>query len=230
MRIAPDQHVGDRARYRYEIEATVTRALEGARPETSEITATLLVDQRIVSVDDDGAEAEITLRRHGAPSRTARVRLDRAGALRGVELVEGLSAATSGLAQVGALLPPTIAPPHRPLRPGATWVISDGLLDGRGRLERLGVIDGVDVAVVAASASRPIEEAVAAGTSVATLSGTLRTVCSVAYGLDDGSLRRSSSRSQCQITARIEPPPGVSAAPVVGTIGCDIRVRATRLR
>lgn len=229
VRIDPDPQVGDRSRYRYEIEATITRALDGGEPATTEIATSLLTDQEIVALTDDGIEAEVTLRRDGAAGRSARVLLDRSGAIRGIELVEGLSADSLGLSQLGSLLPPTPAPPTGRLTLGTRWSISDGPLNGRGRLTRLGVIDGQDVAVVDTTVASPIDDAVAAETSAATLVGELRSKTTAAYDLSDGSIRRSSARSHGDVQARIEPPAGVDAAPALGTITYDILVRVTRL-
>lgn len=229
VRIDPDPQVGDRARYRYEIEATITRTLDGGKPTTTEITTSLLANQQVLELTDDGIEAKVTLRRDGAAGRTARVMIDRSGAIRGIELAEGLSVDSLGLSELGSLLPPTPVPPTEPLSPGARWSISEGQLEGRGRLTRLGVIDGRDVAVVDTTASAPIDDAVAAGTSAATLLGELRSTTTAAYDLSDGSIRRSSARSRGAVQARIEPPTGIDAAPAIGTIAYDIRVRITRL-
>ncbi|MGQ0832617.1 MAG: hypothetical protein ACT4OV_13160 [Microthrixaceae bacterium] len=229
VRVEATPQVGDRARFRYEIDATVTRAIDGEPAETTTAVATLLVSQRIVSVTSDGVEADVTLRRDGGAARTARVRLDRAGALRGVELVDGLPGPSLGLSELGSLLPPTVAPPSRALRPGDEWSTAAGATEGRGRLVRLGIIDGEEVAVVRTTVAEAIDEDVAAGPSVATLTGVLRTQSTVSYDLVDGSLRRSSARSRGAVRARIEAPTGVDAAPVLATITYDIRVTATRL-
>jgi hypothetical protein len=229
VRIHADPHVGDRARYRYEIDATVTRALEGAKATTTAVTTTLLVDQKVVALTDDGVEADVTLHRDGAAARTARVVLDNTGAIRGIELVAGLTSDGLGLAQLGSLLPPTMAPPAVPMAPGERWSISKGSLDGHGRLLRLGVVDGADVAVVRTTLSDVVDDSVTGGASAARLTGRLRSTSTITYDLEDGSARRSAARSRGTVRARIEPPAGIDAAPVRGTISYDIRVRATRL-
>ena len=93
----------------------------------------------------------------------------------------------------------------------------------------MGVIDDADVAVVDTTLSAAIDDAVAAGTSAVTLLGELRSKAMAAYDISDGSIRRSSARSRGDVQARIEPPAGVDAAPVLGTITYDIRVRVTRI-
>jgi len=229
VRIDAHPGVGEQSRYRYEIVASITRAVEGGRPTTSEVTTTLLADQRVTAVTKAGIEADVTLRRDGAATRTARVLLNRGGAIRSIELVAGLDSAGLGLSQLGSLLPPTVAPPTRALAVGERWTIHEDALRGSGRLIRLGVVDGVDVAVVRTSIAEAIDDAVTSGTSTARLTGTLRTVSNAAYDLGDGSARRSTARSRGTVRARIEPPPWIEAQPVLGTITYDIRVKAVRL-
>lgn len=228
--VEPRPAVGDRARYRYEIDATVTRALDQGPPQTSEIDSVLVVDQRIASVVGELVEADVTLRRDGAAARSARVTLDRAGAIQGIELVEGLSAADLDLAPLSSLLPPGTAPPGRPLRPGDRWSITDGDRRGRGRLARLGVVDGEDVAVFDTTVTEDIDDDVAAGDSAARITGTLRSSATTTYDVDDGAIRRASARSRGEVRARIEPPTGVDATAALASITFEIRVRVTRLR
>ncbi|MEX2293036.1 MAG: hypothetical protein WD691_04550 [Acidimicrobiales bacterium] len=229
VRINAAPVVGERAVFRYEIDATITRALDGEEPTTTRFTSTLLADQEVVAITEDGVEADITLRRDGTAPRSARVILDRTGAIRSIELVAGLESDELGLAELGSLLPPVVAPPTRRLAPGERWTISEGAVDGHGRLTRLGIIDDAKVAVVRTSVTEAIDDAVAGATSSATLRGELRSVATAAYDLADGSARRSSARSRGLVTALIEPPPWIDAVPAQGTISYDIRVEATRL-
>jgi hypothetical protein len=227
--VEPRLEVGDRSRYRYEIEATITRSLDGADATTDEIATELVADQEVLAVTDDGAEAEVTLRRDGAAPRSAQVLLDRSGAIRGIELVQGLSSGSLGLAELGSLLPPSTAPPAILLAPGSRWSISEGSLEGHGRLDRLGVVDGAEVAVVETTVAEALDDAVAAGTSAVRLGGELQAHTTASYDLDDGSVRRSTARSHGDVRARIDPPAGVDAAPALATITYEIRVRVTRL-
>ncbi len=227
--VDPHLEVGDRARYRYEIEAEVTRALENATPTTTRIDTELVADQEVTALTEDGAEAAVTLRRTGSPPRAAQVVLDRAGAIRSIELVEDLTNGAVGLGELGSLFPPSTAPPTTPLAPGDRWSISEDGLEGEGRLARLGVVDGADVAVVETSLVEALEDAVAAGTSAVSLDGELRSEGTIAYDLADGSMRRSSSRSRGDVRAVIQPPPGVGSEPAHARITYDIRVRVTRL-
>lgn len=229
VRIDGHPSVGERSRYRYEIVATITRSIEGGAPTTSRVATTLLADQKVTAVSDAGVQADVTLRRDGAATRTARVLLNRSGAIRSIELVAGLDSADVGLSQLGSLLPPAVTPPTRALAPGARWAIDEEDVRGTGRLMRLGVVDGADVAVVETSLSERIADAVTSGTSRATLTGTLRTYSTAAYDLEDGSTRHSTARSSGTVHARIEPPVGIQARPVLGTITYDIEVQAVRL-
>lgn len=220
--------VGDTYDYRYEIEATVTRSLEGQEPEVMRIDTELVARQQVRAVTDDGARIRLQLAREGGATRTAVAILDRAGTLEGVELVEGLSAAVSGLADEGSLIPTLAGPPDRPLAPGDRWEVRQGQRRGEGRLERLGVIDGSDVAVVRTTATEDLARSVQAGASDTEVTGRVRSGATTSYDLHDGAIRRSRSWSRGEIDAEIEPPRGVRAEPVQATIRFEVSVRVTR--
>lgn len=229
VRIDVSPEVGDRARYEYEIDATITRSLDDGPPTTTEIATELVAQQEVVALRGRDVEVEVMLRRDGAAERTARVVLDRGGTIRGIELVEGLSGDALGLSQLGALLPPSTELPGGELTLGARWSVDDGPVTGRSRLARLGVVDGVEVAVVDTRLTQEVDDAVAAGPSAARLQGRLRSETSAAYDIDGGEIRRSSSRSTGDLRARIEPPPGITASAALATITYDITVRVRRL-
>jgi hypothetical protein len=96
--VAYDPQVGDRYEYRYEIEARVTRAVEGGEPEVVEVDTELVADQEVQAVTGSGARIAVRLTREGGVPRTAVVLVDRAGSLAGVELVDDLDAAVFGVA------------------------------------------------------------------------------------------------------------------------------------
>lgn len=228
--VAPDPRVGDHARYRYDIEARITSTIDGREPTVTEIETTLLVDQRTTAVSPDGIEADVVLRRDRREPQTTKVVLDATGAIRDVDLAAGLGLEELGLSQLGALVPPTMAPPSRALSPGARWSIAAGSVDGHGRLLRLGVEHDADVAVVRTEVGQEIDELVTSGASVAELRGRLTSLATAAYALDRGTLQRSTIRSGGDVRAAIQPPAGIDVAAVLGTISYDIQVRATRLR
>jgi hypothetical protein len=219
---------GARYSYRYEIEATVTQSLDGTAPSVTELRTTLLADQEVVEVFPAGVRAKVTLQREGGAPRTAEVRLDRAGALQGVDLIEGQPTGIFGLEDLGGVLP-TATLPEDQLAPGDRWSIDDEQVVGSGRLLRLGVIDGEDVAVVGSELTQPLDETTPIAGTTAALEGELRATGTTAYDLRDGSLRRATTRARGVVQARIAPPPGIDAGAVLGEITYDIRVRVTRL-
>ena len=221
----PEQ--GDTYVYRYEITASVTRALEGEEPEVTELDTVLLVDQEVLDPSDDGARVQVELRRDGGAPTSAVVVLDRAGSLRGIEAIEGLASGT--LVAAPALLGASSELPARHLAAGERWTVGDGAHRGTGRLERLGVIDGAKVAVVESTTDDEVQEQAEAGTSTATLDGTVSARSTTSYDLDDGAIRRSVTSSVGTLAVQIAPPSGVSAEPVDGTISYEVRVRVIRL-
>lgn len=216
--------VGDRYEYRYEIDAVVTQEVPGAEPGVTELTTELIVEQVVESVSDEGVRVAVELRSEGSAPRSVVVVLDRAGSLEGIELIEGLPGATSAFGAGAG----TTAIPRRPLAPGDRWSIGGTSGDGTARLERLGVIDGEDVAVVSSDLTEAVEDASAAAGGT-TLSGTRSSESTTSYDLVDGAVRRSSSEAHADLTARIAPPEGVDAEPVEATITYDVQVRVTRI-
>lgn len=220
--------VGDRYAYRYEIEATITRAIEGEEPEVTRVDTELLARQEVRARTPRGARIRLELTREGGTTRTAVALVDRAGSLEGVELVEGLEAEVLGAAD--SIVPTQLpGPPDRPLAPGDRWSSDDDDLRSDGRLERLGVIDGRDVAVVRTTATEDLARSGRAGSSATEVTGRVRAGATTSYDLADGAIRRSSSWSRGQVEARFAPPRGVVAEPVRATIDFEVRVRVTRV-
>jgi hypothetical protein len=221
--------VGDRYAYRYEIVATITRTVEGEAPAVTHVDTVLTARQTVQARRDDGARIRLELTREGGSTRRVVAVVDRAGSLEGVELVEGLGSKLGGIG--GDAIEPTHlpGPPDRPLAPGERWSIDLGDRRGEGRLERLGVIDGSDVAVVRTTATEDLSRSVRAGASATEVHGQVRSGATTSYDLDDGATRRSRSRSRGEVQAVFEPPPGVDADPVRATIAFEVTVKVTRI-
>jgi hypothetical protein len=221
--------IGDRYSYRYEIHATITREVQGQLPEVVHLDTELSARQEVRAITKGGARIRLVLTRDGGVPRTAVVLVDRAGSLEGIELVEGLDAEAFGVAGDDTLGPTHLTgPPNRPLAPGDRWTIREATRHGSGRLDRLGVVDGEDVAVVATSITDDVDEAGRAGTSTTHVTGALRTTATTSYDLRGGAIRRSRSHSRGRLDARLAPPAGVTAKAVHATIGYDVTVRVTR--
>lgn len=222
--------VGARYAYRYEIEATITRALEGAEPEVVHLDTQLTVRQEVRALTARGARIRLELTREGGAPRTVVAVVDRAGSLEGVELVEGLGAAVLGVADEDDIVPTHLpGPPDRPLAPGDRWSIDEGDRTGEGRLTRLGVIDGSEVAVVRTTASEELDGSLQAGASATDVRGRVASGATTSYDLSDGAIRRSSSWSRGEVEARLQPPAGIEAEPARATIGYEVSVRVTRI-
>lgn len=221
----PEQ--GDSYVYRYEITATITRALDGEAPEVTRVDTVLLVEQEVLDPTADGARVQVELRRDGGEPRSAVVVLDRAGSLQGIEAVEGLPAEAMTAGGTSLVEPASL--PEARLAPGQRWEIDDETHVVRGRLERLGIIDGEEVAVVRATTHDEVREEVDAGGSVARLDGTVSAQSTTSYDLGDGAIRRSQTSSLGTLAVEIAPPSGVAAEPVPGEIRYDVRVKVTRV-
>lgn len=225
-----EPHEGDTYRYRYEIEATVTRTVAGSAPQTTDIATTVTSEQEVVELTAAGALVEVTLTSQGAAPRTAVVLLDRAGSLQAIQQIEGLPVDSLGLPPAGTLLASTATEPSNgPLTLGDRWTIADGGLTGEARLDRLGIVDDHEVAVVTTTLLDVLADTVTAEGSEVVLDGDLRSTTSTTFDLVDGAVRRGSTRSAGTVEVLVSPPLDVVAPPVEATITYELRVRTTRL-
>lgn len=227
--LAAHPAVGTTIRIRYEIEAEVTRSVDGRAPETDTRTTVLDTEQEVLAVDEQGTSVALTVRVDGGAPRHVRVRLDRAGSLAAVDEVEGLPASALGLPAAPTGAPSRVALPDRRVAIGDGWPLDDGSGRGRARLVGLGVVDGAEVASVEAALERIIDEATTVGASEVALTGRIRSTSTTRYDLADGTVRRATSRTTGDVDALVQPPGGVDALPVAASITYQIRVRATRL-
>jgi hypothetical protein len=221
--------IGQRYAYRYEIEATVTRRVPGEAAQVTHLDTQLIAQERVQAVTRAGTRLRLVLTRDGGTPRSAVVLVDRAGSLAGLELVQGLDAAALGLADEGALgSGGAPAPPDGQLAPGDRWTIRTHGRTGHGRLERLGVVDGHDVAVMATSVTDAVDDAGRAGSSTTRVTGRVTSDATTSYDLHGGAVRRSRSRAIGTLRALLRPPAGVDARAVQATIDYELTVRVTR--
>lgn len=221
---------GDVFRYRYDIELTLTRVTDGGEPESTELTTSIVSEQRVLEHGSAGTLTRVELSSEGAAPRTATVVLDRAGSLAAIEEIADLPVAEFTLPAGAAVFAAQAAqPPAGALRLGDRWRIDDDMLRGEARLERLGVVDDEHVAVVSTSITESLDEAARSGLSGVDLAGELRTVTSTMFDLHGGAIRRGSSTSSGDIDVLVAPPAGVVADAVPATITYRLIVRTTRL-
>lgn len=236
VRFEPE--VGDVYRFQADVETQVVRTVDGVTADESD-TATLDATQTVQAVADDEVLVRIALQRDDAAPRTIDVRLDRASRLTAIDLVEGVPAEALGL-DVAMDLPADIgSPPTGPLEPGDRWEIlrevSLGglsrpvLVQGRGRIDSLGVEGGREVAVAVVELDVPVRTILDTADGRVRLVGTQRTSSETAYDLADGALRRDRTVTEGDVEVIAEPPAGVDAEPLRGDIDYRIVTRTRRL-
>ena len=230
VRLGFQPEVGATYRYRYEIEATITRATEGEAPRTTDLSVTVESTQTVVELTDDGALLEVTLTSSSseAPS-TATVLVDRAGSLQAIHQIDGLPAASTGLSTDALLAAAATKTPARPLAVGDSWDIREGTITGDGRLDRLGVIDDDPAAIVEISLLEAFNATEAIRGSEVVLDGDLRTSATTAFDLGDGSVREGHTRSTGSVDVLVSPPAGVVAPPVEALVTYQLRVTTERV-
>ena len=232
-----DPGVGDRWRLRSTIDTEVVRTIADERSverSSSELEAT----ESVIGVDGDEIDVEVAVARDGAPPRTYEVRFDRSGRLSAIDLVEGTPADDLGLPLASDLPPDVISPPAGRLEPGERWSIDrrvrlEGRADpvrirGRGRIDSLGVEDGRDVAVAVVEVTVPVRSVTDTGAGRVTLVGSQRIVARTAYDLADGTARREHTEIRGDTDLVVEPPAGVDAPPVPGSLRYDVRSETSR--
>ena len=216
-------------RYRYEIEATVTRQVEGESARTTLVQMTFESEQTVVEEADGGTLMEITLTAEGAPPHTARVVIDRAGSLEAFQQVDGLPADEVGLPTGALLAAAATEPPDRPLAIGDDWEVDEGTVSGEGHLDRLGVLDGEPAAIVETTILEVLAETTERLGSAVGLDGDLRSVTTTAFDVGDGSVRRSLTDSEGTVDVVVSPPADVQTAPVQAVVTYELEVTTTRL-
>ena len=236
VRFEPE--VGDVYRFEADVETEVVRTVDGVTTEESD-AATLDATQTVQAVADDEVLVRIALRRDDAAPRTVDVRLDRASRLTAIDLVEGVPAEALGL-DVAMDLPADIgSPPTGRLEPGDRWEIlrevdlggtgRPVLVQGRGRIDSLGVEEGRDVAVAVVDLEVPVRTLLDQPEGRLRLVGVQRTTSETAYDLADGAMRRDRTVTEGTVEVIAEPPAGVDAEPLRGDIEYRIVTRTRRL-
>lgn len=238
VRLSFQPSVGDELRFRSEVTTEVRRTLEG---EVQEVTDTAVLDatERVVAVDDAGIRVEVAVSRDGSAARTFDVRLDETSHLTAIDLIEGVPAEALDL-ELGTDVPSEVAgPPPGRLEPGERWTVErpvhlDGveeplLIEGRGRIESLGVEDGTDVAVAVVELEVPVRSVVSTEDGTVTLFGTQTTTSRTAYDLSDGALHRDRTTIVGTVSLLVEPPAGVDVTALQGAIDYEVRTHTRRL-
>ncbi len=223
--------------YRYDISAEITRVLGDADAVSTTQSSRLHARERVRSVRGDAIRVDVALSRDGGTERSAQVRLDRTDQLAGIDKVEGLTVEALGLVSLSDLFPiASAAPPAGPLAPGARWEVDEQVeiggaptrVRGTGRLDRLGVVDGEDVATVVTDITVPIDTTTDTGRGIARVRGTQRTTSTASYDLDDGAVRTLRATTTGEVRITIDAPPGITAPAVDGQLRYEVRVVTRR--
>lgn len=230
--------VGDEFRFRSEVSTDVTRRVQD---DVEQIAADAVLEavEEVVGVGDDGIRVEVSVSRDDSLPRTFEVLLDRGSRLTAIDLIEGVPAEALGL-RLGTQLPADVAsPPAGPLEPGTRWTISEPVtlegtsesarITGTGRIDSLGVEDGVEVAVAVVELVVPVRSVLDTTDGRVTLFGSQTTSSTTAYALDDGSLWRDRTTISGEVSLLIEPPERVEVRPVEGAIAYEVETRTRRV-
>ena len=230
VRLGFEPDVGARYRYRYEIDATILRAVEGEEARTTHLAVTVESTQTVLEVNDEGALLEVTLTSSSSSlPTTATVQVDRAGSLQAIQQIGGLPATSVGLSTDALLAAAATETPDRPLAVGERWDVREGTITGDGRLDHLGVLQGDSTAVIEISLLEALNATEETRGSQVVLDGDLRTHATTAFDLVDGSVREGRTRSAGSVDVLVAPPTGVVAPAVEAAVTYELRVTTTRI-
>ncbi len=239
IRIAFAPAVGDRYRVRSQVDTEIARTVAGT-VDHNRATSHLDATERVVGVHEHEVSIEVTVQRDGDDPRTYEASLDPTGRLSSIDLVEGVPAEALGL-DLASDLPASISsPPTGPLAPGATWRIEQHIPDpgggrpltvtGTGRLTSLGVEHGDDVAVVVVELDVPVRSVTETEDGRVTVRGSQRVFSRTTYALSDGTARTDRTRIEGEAKVTVDPPAGIVAPPVDGSIHYSVVTETHRVR
>lgn len=231
------------ATYAYVVKVEATSQLQIEEQPVQRRTDTVVLDatHTVLAADGDAVRLRVELRdRAGAVRRRSFVvRFDRAGQLTGIEQLEDVATGLLGDLGLSEIFPAAAgAPPDRRLAPGERWSIDDsvalpgvrrGAIHGAGRLLRLGVEDGRDVATVATGTELRLERERVVGEARTTLTGSQANEALVTHAVADGSVTRARAVTRASYRLRITPSSGPAEAAVSGTLALVVRSSTTRV-
>ena len=231
--------VGDEFRLHSEVDTEVARTVDDdtdVQRNSSRLEAT----ETVTSVDEDEIAVDVTVERDGSVARTYEVRFDPTGHLSAIDLVEGVPTEALGIVLTSDLPADISSPPPGRLEPGATWTIERVLTSperdqpftvrGTGRLDSLGMVDGTPIGVVVSEVSVPLHSVTVTDDGRVTVRGTQHVVSRTTYDLDGGTARSDSTDIRGDVEVLVEPPEGIDAPPVPGTISYVIEAQTRRTR
>lgn len=232
-----DPEVGDRFQFRSRIRTEFNRTLDGAADEVVVDESVLDATESVTDVDDAEVTVDVIIARDGAPARSYSARFDRGDHLTAVNLIEGTPADSVGVDLATDLPADLASPPAGPIEPGTRWTIErtidtgDGeiVVTGTGRIRSLGVEDGRDVAVVEVSLRVPIRSTLELPNGLTRLDGVQVSESVTTYDIADGTVRSDTTEITGEVEVVVEPPAGIAAEPVPGTITYTVSTDTDRI-
>jgi hypothetical protein len=229
---------GDHHTYEVRVRAVTVRTIGGGEPNRTEIENVFEAHHSVLEAGPAGSRVEVKLIEQGGEARTFVVTLDRAAQLAEVQRIEGLPASALGGLGLSEIFPAAAAaPPDRLLSPGDRWSIDEPVrlvapepaqLRGSGRLAKIGVVDGRDVATVESNYELGVARTAEEGQGQLILDGAQDTSSTTTYDLGDGALVSARSYSKATYNITLLPPAGTVVAPIPGTLTLEVRSTTRR--
>ena len=233
VRLSFQPRSGDRYSYRVEVEAEALTTVGDEPPQRSQSSNVFESEQSVLDSQPSGTRVQVRLSEVGGLARNFVVRLDRAAQLAEVQSIEGLPTSALGGLGLSEVFPAAAgAPPDEPLSPGSRWAIDEPVqlaspelfrLVGEGRLAKLGVVDGREVATVVSNYRLPVKRTAQERRNKLELSGSQDTNASTTYDLKDGSVVSVEARTSGSYTIMLLPRDGTPGPAIPGRVTVEVR-------
>lgn len=239
VRLSAVPGAGEEAEYRIRVRAESVAVVGDGEPRRTVEETVLVARHEVQESGAGGSRVSVRLAEEGGPESALVVRFDAAGRPVAVEQTEGAAADVADLG-LSELFPGAAGvPPDQGLAPGDRWTIdapvalgapAGARLTGEGRLVALGTEDGRRLARVESDYRTPVHRTAAETGGQLVLEGSLSTRARVAYDLDDDVVHSVRARTTGTYRVTLMPPPGVTGAPVPGTVAVEIDSSTRRVR
>lgn len=232
--------IGSTYRYEVRVHAVSTTTLEGQAPERTDEEVRLIAEHTVLDAGPEGVRVQVLVGEPGTSAQVFYVEFNRAAQLESIESTVGVPADVVGALGVSEIFPGGAGgPPNRRLAPGETWRVDRRIsvpgaeapsrLRVTGRLAELGLAGDEKVARMHTTTRLPFRATQLTTAGIVALDGRQHIEQEATYDLDDGAIRTVQATTRGRFDIQVQPPSGLIAEPVPGTLEVRVTSRTRRL-
>lgn len=232
--------IGSTYRYEVRVHAVSTTTIEGQEPERTDEEVLLIAEHTVLNAGPDGVRVQVLVGEPGTAAQVFLLEFNRAAQLESIESTEDVPPDVAGALGLSEIFPAGAGgPPNRRLAPGETWRVDRTItipgaqapsrLRVEGRLDELGLAGDEEVARMHTTTELPFRATQNTQVGVVLLDGEQRIEQDATYDLDDGAIRKVRSTTTGRFDIQVQPPSGLIAEPVPGTLEVRVTSRTRRL-